>query len=304
MFKGKLYDYHPPSHKEYLKQDHLTDSTVEEIKKLRKPPKYKYFQKFLHILLFIIFGIPKMIFSLCFLLTAGLLFVLLTFIWRSIGKPLLFKKLLMVYWVSFARILLFLLGFLHINYHGEYNKESRFLVSNHICFFDQWLFLPFYPRPLDKKETLSLPILKDMCEIFDGISVDRSKPNGLTKELLKNAQNTIDPQILLMPEGCSTSGDYMLRFHLGAFLSDLPVQPAAIRYTLWGTNRKLSHLSFFQNNLYQFVIFLGIPFITIDVFFLEVVSIKGNTENDRRNFAYVFYLKIFNKLCVKFFNFF
>jgi len=302
MFQGVLYDFHPIYQEQYTNQTQLLDTTVEEIKKLRKPPKYSTKALIIQIALFIIIGIPRAIISFTFAVIAGVIFIVLVAFWRAFGNPPQFRRFLMVYWVSFSRILLFLLGIVHINFHGEYDTESRFLVANHVFFFDSWLFLPFFPRPLDRKEIFSLPCLREMCDVFGGIAVDRSKACGLTKELIKNAENPHKPQIILMPEGCNTNGEYMLRFHLGAFLSDLPVQPAAIRYTMWGTNRKISHMSFFQDHIKQWMAFLSIPAITVDVQFLEVMSIKAGSDSDPRKFADSVSMLIGNKLGVKVYN--
>ena len=77
----------------------------------------------------------------------------------------------------------------------------------------------------------------------------------------------------------------MLRFHLGAFLSDLPVQPAAIRYHLWGTSREFSSISYFHRYPRDLIAFLGIPLITVEVEFLQCCSLKASQENDPRLFA-------------------
>jgi hypothetical protein len=68
-----------------------------------------------------------------------------------------------------------------------------------------------------------------MC---DGIVMDRTRPSGLSQVLLESANNPNKPAIVILPEGASTSSDYMFRFHLGSFFSDLPVQLVTIRYKI------------------------------------------------------------------------
>jgi 1-acyl-sn-glycerol-3-phosphate acyltransferase len=138
-----------------------------------------------------------------------------------------------------------------------------------------------------------------MADVYQGIPVDRTKSCGLTKELIANALDTSRPKIMILPEGASTSGDYMLRFHLGAFLTDLPVQPVTLRYTLWGTSRKISNISFFHNYKNHILAFLSIPFITLDFTFLEPMNIKSDGENDPRKFADNVSLRIANTLGVR-----
>jgi hypothetical protein len=60
--------------------------------------------------------------------------------------------------------------------------------------------------------------------------------------LLENGNDPNKPAIFILPEGALTSGNYVLRFYLGAFLSDLPVQLITIRYKIWGTT-PLHHIS-------------------------------------------------------------
>ena len=300
--KGILWDIQPTFDEKYTNQTELTPTTVEEIRKLRKPPKYNGIYLIIQIILFMTIGILRAFVAGIYALIVGGLYMILVTFWRSFGCPEKFRNFLMMMWSSGARVFLFLIGFVNIRFHGECDSESRFVVSNHTCFFDSWLFLPFYPKPLEKKEIFNLPLIRDMCEVFGGIPVDRTKACGLTKELLRNAEDPNNPQIFCMPEGATTNGEYMFRFHLGAFLSDLPVQPAAIRYTLWGTNRKISTISFFQNHPRQWIAFLGIPFITVDIFFLDVMSIKVDAENDPRVFADKVSLAIGNRLGCKVLN--
>lgn len=183
------------------------------------------------------------------------------------------------------RIFLFILGFVKISYHGELDLEARFLVSNHLCFFDNWLFLPLFPRPLDKVEILNLPAMKSVWDIFQGLSVDRTRSSGMAKTLFQTAQDNTQPVIQMFPEGTTTNGEYLLKFHVGAFLSDLPVQPAAIRYNMWGSSRRFSNLSYFHRTAKDLVSLLSIPFITVDVTFLECCSLKVSQQNDARQFA-------------------
>jgi len=296
-----LGHFHPPLPKDVslYNQEAVTEVSVEELLKYREVPKYNLFYTIIQVILTMIFGIPKIVFGLVYGLIAGGFFILAASMWRSFGKPESWRMPLKKLWAILARVFLFLLGFYKITFKNSPDPDARFMVANHICFFDGWLFLPFLPRPLGKKELLDVPCIRDMCEIYHGIAVDRSKSCGLTKELISNAQDTSRPQIMIMPEGASTSGDYMLRYHLGAFLSDLPVQPATIRYTLWGVSRKFSHISFFHNYPKHWLAFLCIPGISAEITFLEPMTIKSHGDNDPRKFADAVELRIGNTLGVR-----
>jgi hypothetical protein len=164
---------------------------------------------------------------------------------------------------------LFLLGVMKINYRGSPDRTAKFLVSNHLCFLDRWLFWWLWPSPLDKKEMHELPAGKAVLEVFRGLVVDRSKSCGLTKYQLQNLSPNEDRLIQIFPEGTTTNGEYMLRFHLGAFLTGFPVQIAAIRWHLWGSCRKYSNISYFHRTPRDWISMANIPWLTVDVDFLE-----------------------------------
>jgi len=296
----KLYHYHPPEPTDpsLYNQEAAKPTTEEELLKLREYPVYSTTQKIIQVMYFLVFGIVRIAVVLPFLLINGSLFMLLCIIWRAVGRPYGFQVFLQRFYSTLTRIFLFLLGFIRIKYHGSIDPDARFRISNHLCFLDGWLLLPLAPRPLAKKELFTVPFVGDMLDVFGGIPVDRSKHSGVTKKLIEAAIDSKMPAIALAPEGATTSGDYMFRFHLGAFLSDLPVQPIAIRYTLWGTSRSIAHLSFFHHSLWHLIVLLGIPFVTADITFFESATIKTHGENDPRKFADAIQLRIANHLGV------
>jgi hypothetical protein len=104
-----------------------------------------------------------------------------------------------------------------------HDAAARFVAANQICDFDARLFAG---RGLPPLAGGSWP--RGRCAPTRRTSATRSAGPG--RERGRPAR----PPIVIVPEGASTSGDYMPRFPLGAFISDLPVQLAAIRYRLWG----------------------------------------------------------------------
>ena len=293
MEKFKTYIPPIPHDESMHKQTTLQHCTVADLKKYRKPPKITTSQ----IIYFFIFGILRGTIAIIYAIVAGTIFLISSTIWTSFGSPESFRIVLKHLWSALARVFLFILGIYRINFHGQPDSDCRFILSNHSCFFDGWLFLPLLPRPLDKKELLELPCLKEMWHVFDGITVDRTRSCGMTHVLIESASDSSTPMIQMFPEGATTNGDYMLRFHLGAFLSDLPLQPVAIRYTLWGAS-KHANISFFQNHLCQWIVVLGIPGSTVDITFLETHSMKQHLDITPRQFADQFSLYIANFLGV------
>jgi 1-acyl-sn-glycerol-3-phosphate acyltransferase len=260
-----LWHYHPPPRPEFQHQTAPSECSLEELRLLRRFPRYPLHVKILHIFLFLLFGPLK------------------------------------ISWLVISRIFMWILGFHRLRFHGTLDSTARFFVGNHTCFFDGWLFTRWGPRILAKKEMLRMPLMRENADIFDAVAVDRGEQQGLSKRLIDNANDPSAPMFMVLPEGASTSGDYMLKFHLGAFLSDLPVQPAAIRYTIYGLPRSVAHVSFFHHHWYQMIVFLGIPSITIDVEFLDAVSIKA-FEGDPKKFAQGVSLNIANHLGVRLLN--
>lgn len=296
-----LISYRPPypTDQKWHHQEAPDECSIEELGQLRKIPTYTTKQKIIQIIYFLIFGIFKIVTALSFSLITGPLFIIAASIWKALNRPETLRNILKKVWSSVARILLFLLGFHRIRYHGELDPDARFIVANHVCFFDGWLFLPFGVRPLGKKEMLNIPVIREMADVYQAIPVDRSKNAGVSKLLIDFASNKDSPMIMILPEGASTSGDYMLRFHLGAFLSDLPVQPCSIRYTVYGSTSEISHVSFFHHQFFQMIVFLGIPSITIDINMMSSMSIKTDGKNDPRVFADTASLRIANDLGVR-----
>lgn len=282
-----------PSSESMQQQKALRHCTVQELKKYRKPPKLTHAQ----IVFFLVIGVLRCAITVIYAVVAGAVFLVSYTIWTSFGSPEGLRTALKHLWSALARVFLFLLGMFRIKFHGQPDSDCRFILSNHVCFFDGWLFLPLLPRPLDKKELLELPCLREVWHVFDGITVDRTKSCGMTHVLIKSASDASTPMIQMFPEGATTNGEYMLRFHLGAFLSDLPLQPVAIRYTLWGAPRG-ANISFFQNYLHQWIALLGIPAITVDITFLETHSMKQHLDITPRQFADQFSLYIANFLGV------
>lgn len=281
-----MWHYHPPlpSDESLYHQTEPTETTLETLQQLRRLPKYTLGQKILQVLMFIVFGIPKIILVVPYTIVAAIIYMILCAIWRGVGRPMWLRRRLKHFWGILTRIMLFLLGFYKKEFEGTLDPDVRFICPNHTCFFDGWMFFEFQPRILGKKELLNIPIMREVSEVFEGVAVDRERSSGVSQLLTSCAAKTDAPPFLIFPEGASTSGDYMLRFHTGAFLSDLPVQPVAVRYTLWGTTRELSHISFFHHSAWMMLVFLGIPGITMHIKLLEPMSLKtaGMDESPRK----------------------
>jgi hypothetical protein len=242
---------------------------VERLRELRRPPSRTVPQHIVRLALFIVVGVPRTLVAGLYGFVLTVCYESLVTCWQWFNSPEFLRFPLQVLWYVACRVFLFLLGVVKINYRGAPDRAAKFLVSNHPCFFDRWLFWWLWPCPLDKMEMHELPAGKAVLDVFRGVIVDRSKSCGLTKYVLQNLSADDDRLIQIFPEGTTTNGEYMLQFHLGAFLSPFPVQLTAIRYHMWGSTREFSNISFFQRTFKDWISFAGIPFLTVDVDFLE-----------------------------------
>jgi lysophosphatidylcholine acyltransferase/lyso-PAF acetyltransferase len=258
--------------------------TIEDLRKARQRPYRPFVDTIIRVLMFLVIGVPRAVLGGAYIFIAAIFFESVVTVWRIFGCPESFRRSIQILWNALARILLAILGIVQINYHEKVDPDARFLVSNHLCFFDRWLFLPLLPRPLDKKEILAFPGIRAAFGVFNGITVDRTRSTGMTKVLIKAASDMTAPVLQVFPEGTQTNGEFLMRFHMGSFLSDLPVQPVAIRYNLWGTSRRFSNISYFHRT-WDWMAFLNIPFMTVDVTFLPACSLKAYDEGDPRRFA-------------------
>ncbi|KAF6001154.1 Lysophosphatidylcholine acyltransferase [Cyanidiococcus yangmingshanensis] len=141
----------------------------------------------------------------------------------------------------FSRFLLYVFGFWRIREYGDLGSRrnlsgSCIIVSNHVSFFDILYFIyAFAPAFVAKKEVRSLPFVGTIAAAMQSIFVDRERTQtGGTAELIRrrvtSAEAAAYPPLVLFPEGTTSNGDALLRFHSGAFLSGVCVRPLALRY--------------------------------------------------------------------------
>jgi lysophosphatidylcholine acyltransferase/lyso-PAF acetyltransferase len=144
----------------------------------------------------------------------------------------------------FSRFLLLVYGFWRVREFGDLGSRQNLssgtlIVSNHVSFFDILYFIyAFAPAFVAKKEVLRLPFVGTIAAAMQSIFVDRERSRtGGTAELIRMRLTSADanayPPLVLFPEGTTSNGDALLRFHSGAFLSGVPVRPLALRYGFW-----------------------------------------------------------------------
>ncbi|KAK8835581.1 Lysophosphatidylcholine acyltransferase 2 [Tritrichomonas musculus] len=195
-----------------------------------------------------------------------------------------------------VRMFLFSLGVVHVKINGKYEKDTRTFVSNHLTGADAATLFHIIPcQFLANAGIKNNAFCHQACKVFDQIYVDRSKKQGAT-ELIIEAQNDNERlPLAIFPEGRVTNGSCMLGFRSGAFVSNTPVQPVAIRYRHWLMPESMATISWVEWSfpLYVYQLF-SVPFYTLEVTFLPQIVYDDSTTPQQR--AFEAELKIANYL--------
>lgn len=128
------------------------------------------------------------------------------------------------------RGIVFFLGQVKIVVKGDIDPNSRIFISNHIGFNDPfYMILRMAMAPISKIELDQNPFFGPIIRSSTSLFVDRTHPCGLTKVVKERAADHKDYPLYIFPEGTTTNGEVMLKFHCGSFVSDEQVQPLALR---------------------------------------------------------------------------
>ncbi|GMH82511.1 hypothetical protein TrVE_jg5058 [Triparma verrucosa] len=159
------------------------------------------------------------------------------------SKPLSTFRLLVRSPVKlFARLILFAMGFHYIPVTGRQagKDKASVLVGNHVSFIETFYIGLLGASPVSKKENAEIPLFGALTSALQPILVDRLDPNSrknVAKEICSRAQSKDWNQVVLFPEGTTTTGKALIQFKVGAFAPGEPVQPV---------------LFFFGNNAFNF----------------------------------------------------
>lgn len=137
---------------------------------------------------------------------------------------------------STARLVISSLG-IQIKVSGQPPRQGL-LVSNHLSYLDVVIFADTVPSTMVAKAELSRwPVFGMMARASGALFVDRSSRASavaVTEQVADRLKGTIP--VLFFPEGTSTDGSKVLRFHSRLFTpateAGLPVTAAAVRYVI------------------------------------------------------------------------
>ena len=134
------------------------------------------------------------------------------------------------------RIAAFLMGIYKLEIKGEIDHNARVYLFNHQSILDgPLLFVVKGFTIISMIEMLKVPIFGRVLISADSVFVDRSKSSGTSAYITEAIKATKKRPVALSPEGKTSRGLYMLKFHTGGFLTDAEFQSVAIRYTTYFT---------------------------------------------------------------------
>ena len=282
----------------------IQEISEEELKNELKPPKYTLYQRLFQIFCFLIFGGPIR-FLICLIIYFLMIVIIssLRLILDSFGFNINFgKKLLTLLIRAATRVLLFGFGIYYIHFNGKIEEnEVRFIISNHISFFDAFIILSirnitFFIKLCFKKILIFEPIYTILDPVFGKFSCDKNS----CKEIIDRADSFNHYPILVFPEGSPTNGKIITKFHKIAFSTPYKVQPMLIRYWIPLIPEGWNTCAWRQNSIYEhFWSFLSLPFCFVTVDILPPISMDNEGKSDIHRFKRESQLIMSNYLRIK-----
>eukprot|EP00871_Galdieria_phlegrea_P006056 jgi/Galph1/938/GphlegSOOS_G5629.1 len=160
-----------------------------------------------------------------------------------------------------ARLFLLVNGFLWIREENRSTVPADcVIVSNHVSFYDILYFLSTFAPPFVAKQSVRrIPFVGFIAEMMECIFVDRDNhtnrsATSLIALRLERVQQlrlslsswTAPSPLVMFPEGTTSNGDSLLRFHTGPFVQRRPVQPVVLKYSFGDTDPSFVGLTFFH----------------------------------------------------------
>lgn len=291
--------YQNEDYKNQIKQEEISD---EEMHHSNKGPFFKWYHRIYQVLMFFIFlgPIRIILLTISFIICSVVTITVMTLL-KALKFDLNKYRHLVIWQARFwIRIFLFCLGIGWIHIEGEFDNDARFMICNHIGLLDPIIMIYIrYVSFVIKKEFSKIPIVHNLIDVCDPIYVDRSKPCGLTKEIINQADNKNKDQIMIFPEGTICNGNYMLKFHRSAFLTSYKVQPIIMQFWTPFLPKEWNTFAFLDQNAIELVWdHLSMPFSCCRIKILPTIS-KDSENDDPDSIATRTQLMMANQLKIK-----
>lgn len=131
-----------------------------------------------------------------------------------------------------TRFVLRVCGLWRLKISGAPDPRARLLVANHTSWIDTWLQSSLGHPQMAASDRLAWPVTS-IVAISDGPIIDRTTDAGRKAAAAAIAARVADrtrPTLMIYPEGTVSNGRSLLKFKLGAFAPNAPVQPVVVRY--------------------------------------------------------------------------
>ncbi|KAG9396977.1 Acyltransferase [Carpediemonas membranifera] len=138
--------------------------------------------------------------------------------------------------ISLPALTIFLASFgVFVRERGLENIQGRprVIVSNHVSALDiMAIWRRFQNSFVSKAEVQDIFAMGTYAKCLRCVFVNRGSGNSGIHEVIKTRVEDprLWPPITFFPEGTTTNGSAVIRFHVGAFKPGVPVQPVAIKY--------------------------------------------------------------------------
>jgi lysophosphatidylcholine acyltransferase/lyso-PAF acetyltransferase len=107
------------------------------------------------------------------------------------------------------------------------------IVANHIGYVDAMAIVAYFGCSVVAKEEIHhYPILGTLGDALQAIWIKRRDPEDKQRAqamIVERGQRPECRSLILFPEGTTTNGRSVIQFNKGAFTTDLPVHPVAVR---------------------------------------------------------------------------
>lgn len=159
-------------------------------------------------------------------------FLIPVFHWFSERRSLILRDFVVLHW---NRAVLRILD-LKVTFKGEPDPNAGFIVANHISWLDIIALGSISPRTfVAKVEVAGWPVLGYLAQRIGTLFIHRGDENQtklVAEQMLWRLKR--GERLMLFPEGTTTTGERVLRFHGKLFrpaaLADARVQAVALRY--------------------------------------------------------------------------
>lgn len=174
---------------------------------------------------------------------------------------------------------------IHVHCYGRpMTEQPVLLVANHISFLDIIVISSFTPARFLSKDTVkNWPLIGQLSQLSGTLFIERGRRAAINQVMKEIKQALQHPRpVVIFPEGTTTVGDSVKRFHRGLFQSaietQVPVQPVALRYLRDGKPDRYAAYTDNDNFVVNLVRLMGFPRSDVHVHFTDPLDAGGTNR--------------------------